>query len=142
MTERWDVLGLGVVAVDELLTVERHPPPNSKVEVLAEERQGGGLTGTALVAAARLGAAAAYAGVLGDDDLSRYSLQELEREGVDCSPVLRQAGAGPVHSRILVERSTGQRCILYSRAGWTPRPVEAITPDLIGCCRVLFLDPT
>ena len=51
----WDVLGLGCVAVDDLLYVPSFPEPDSKMRVRRRERQGGGLTGNALVAAARLG---------------------------------------------------------------------------------------
>ena len=55
----WDVLGLGIAAVDDLLYVDAYPRPDSKVAVRARQRQGGGLTATALVAAAQ-DAAEAY----------------------------------------------------------------------------------
>jgi sulfofructose kinase len=141
-TPAWDVLGLGAVAVDDLLYVDHYPPPDSKAEVRAQQRAGGGLAGTALVAAARLGARAAYAGILGDDDLSRFTIQELEREGVDCSPVLRRAEARPIHSTIVVDRSSGQRVILFSYAGVVQRQPVEISEDLVGNCRVLFVDHT
>lgn len=140
MIKTWDVLGFGAVAVDDLLYVEAYPPPNTKAEVVAEQRQGGGLTGTALVAAARLGARTAYAGVLGTDELSTYTIQALEREGVDCAPLLRRAGAEPIHSRIIVERRSGNRVILFniSRVIW--RAPHEISEEVIGPCRVLFVD--
>jgi sugar/nucleoside kinase (ribokinase family) len=137
---RWDVLGLGIAAVDDLLYVDAYPRPDSKVAVRARQRQGGGLTATALVAAARLGARAAYGGVLGDDELSRFTLQELEREGVDCAPVLCKDEAGPCHSVVVVDRSTGSRTILYSSERVLSRQPDEVTPDLIGQCRLLFVD--
>ena len=140
MDKRWDVLGFGAVAVDELVMVERHPEPDSKNHVLAHRREGGGLTGTALVAVARLGGRAAYCGVLGDDELARYTLQELEREGVDCGQVLRQAGAQPIHSFIIVVPSTGERTVLAYRGNTVVRPPGTLTADLIAGCRVLFVD--
>lgn len=140
MNDRWDVLGLGIVAVDDLYYVARFPEPDTKRPLLAERRQGGGLTGTALVAAARLGARAAYCGVMGHDDLAIFTLHELAREGVDCSPVLRQDGARPIHAVIIVEQATGQRTILYTHAGFvTPAPVD-ISEALIARCRVLMMD--
>ncbi len=142
MIPRWDVLGLGAVAVDDLLYVDQYPAPDTKVPVRASRREGGGLAGTALVAAARLGAKTAFCGVLGDDEWSRFSIQELEREGVDCSPVLKRAGARPIYSVIIVDQSTGQRCILYSREAFTEPPPDAITPTLVAGCRVLFVDST
>jgi sulfofructose kinase len=142
MSARWDVLGFGVVAVDNVVTVDRYPIPDTKVEMRSQQRYGGGLTGTALVAAARLGAKAAYCGVLGDDELSRFTLQELEREGVDCTAVLQQPGARPYSAIVIVDQATGQRTILYTRQGVVQRQPEEMTEDLIGSCRVLFVDYT
>lgn len=138
----WDVLGLGAVAVDDLFYVERYPPVDSKTPVLASQRQGGGLAGTALVTVARLEARAAYCGVLGDDELSHFTRQELERHGVDCSPCLYQAGARPVYAIAIVERLTGARTLFYDRSGFIEPPVEWITPALLASCRVLFVDHT
>lgn len=140
MTPRWDVLGLGIVAVDDLYTVAHFPEPDTKRPMLAERRQGGGLTGTALVAAARLGARAAYCGVMGFDELAVFTLRELEREGVDCSPVIRRAGARPIHAVVVVEQATGRRTILYTHEGFvTPAPAE-IGEELVANCRVLLMD--
>lgn len=142
MTFRWDVLGLGIAAVDDLVYVDGYPQPDTKVAVQARQRQGGGLTATALVAAARLGARAAYGGVLGEDDLSRFTVQELEREGIDCSPILRKAEAGPCHAIVIVDRTTGDRTILYDVQRVAARAPEEVSPDLICGCRVLFVDYT
>jgi sulfofructose kinase len=136
----WDVLGCGVVSIDELLYVEHYPPPDSKVLVVARDRQGGGLTGTALVAAARVGARCAFGGVLGSDELSEMARDELMREGVDCSAALRKPEARPCHSVIIVDRSTGSRNIFFSRDGVMTRSLAEITPALIARCRVMFVD--
>ncbi len=58
-----DVLGLGAVAVDDLVYLDEYPRPDSKVRVVRRERHAGGLTGTALVAAARMGRRCSYAGL-------------------------------------------------------------------------------
>jgi sugar/nucleoside kinase (ribokinase family) len=142
MTIQWDVLGFGAVAVDDVVYVDHYPLLDCKAPIRSEQRVGGGLAGTALVACSRLGAKAAYCGVLGDDELSRFTLQELEREGVDCGPVVHRAEAGPFHSVVIVDQSTAQRCVLYSgRSVMEPRP-EEITPELIAQCRTLFVDNT
>jgi sulfofructose kinase len=138
----WDVLGFGAVAVDDLVYLDGYPLPDSKTPVCAEQREGGGLAGTALVAAARLGARAAYLGILGQDELSRFTIAELEREGVDCTHVRRAEGARPVHSTIIVDRCSGQRTILYCMAGVTPMTRADLTADLLGATRVLFVDST
>jgi sugar/nucleoside kinase (ribokinase family) len=139
---KWDILGLGIAAVDDLLYVDEYPQPNSKVVVRARQRQGGGLTATALVAAARLGACVAYGGVLGDDELSRSTLTALASEGVDCAPVLYKREAGPCHSVIVVDRSTGSRTILASTERVLSRQPDEVTQELIGQGRLLFVDYT
>ena len=142
MSNQWDILGLGVVAVDDLLYVDRFPRPNTKMRIHSKRRQGGGLTATALVAAARLGARTAFIGVLGDDELSRFTIQEMEREGVDCTLVLRRPQARPIHAVIIVDRSTGERTILYTAEGQTLVTPEEICADLIAGCGLLFVDFT
>lgn len=129
-----------MVAVDDLVYVGRFPEPDGKMAILDRRREGGGLAATAMVAAARLGARAAWCGVLGDDELSRYSIAELEREGVDVSRVIRRPGAVPCASVIVVVKPTGQRSILSGIKGVTPFPPERISPEMIGKCRVLFVD--
>ena len=93
MEKRWDVLGFGAIAVDELYYVDRYPLPDEKVPIIRRNRQGGGNAATALVTVARLGYKAAYSGVLGDDELSIYSLSELAKEGVDTSLVFHNPKA-------------------------------------------------
>jgi sulfofructose kinase len=142
MNSRWDILGLGAVAVDDLLYVDHYPQLNSKMRIKERRREGGGLTGTALVAAARLGARVAYHGVLDNDELSRFTIQELEREGVDCSTILRQDNAQPFYSTIIVVQPTAQRTVLsYANGVHEIRP-EEISNELIASCRVLFVDHT
>jgi sulfofructose kinase len=75
---RWDVLGVGSCAVDDRLFVDHFPNPDEKMPIRAARRQAGGQTSTALVAAARMGSRAAFAARLGDDELSRYMIAELE----------------------------------------------------------------
>jgi ribokinase len=137
--KRIDILGLGAVAVDDLLFVEAYPAPDAKALVLRQERHCGGLAATALVAAARLGARCAYAGVLGYDELSVFALACLEREGIDVSATERKPSAGPGHSHIVVDQRRGTRNIFsYERrvVGASRRTPAA----LIASCRVLLVD--
>lgn len=136
----YDVLGLGCVAIDDLLYVESYPPPDVKIPILRHGRQCGGLTATALVAASRLGSVCAYAGVLGDDDLSDYAIQRLKQEQVDLTHLVRRPEVRPVHSVIIVDTTHQTRTIFYdlhgvvgAEAAWPP---EAI----IRSTRVLFVD--
>ncbi len=136
----FDVLGFGAIAVDDLLYVEHYPPADAKMPVSDMVRQGGGLTATALVAVARLGGKAAYAGVLGDDDLSRYAIASLEEEGVDCSLVRRDPQARPVCAIIVIDLGTGTRNIFSDARRFVARAPEELTEALVSRTRVLFVD--
>src|SRR5215213_9356853 len=113
----FDILGIGCVAVDDLLYLADYPAPDAKVRVRRRERSCGGLTANALVAAARLGARCAFAGTLGDDDDSRFVRDCLAREGVDLSPLVHRPDARPIHSTILVDETHHSRSILFDLAG-------------------------
>jgi len=138
--QRWDILGFGIVTVDDFLIVESYPPPDAKIPVLEKTRQGGGLTGTALVAASRLGAKCAYGGILGEDELAEWTLAELEREGIDCTPVIRQPDASIIHAIIIVDKTHHTRNIFFSKAGVAFRPLTSIDATLVSQARVLFVD--
>jgi len=137
---RFDILGFGAVAVDDLLYVDEYPPAEAKVRVLQRQRQCGGLTGTALVAAARLGSHCAYVGVLGDDELSRFVIESLAREGIDLEWRVERADARPAHSTIIVDQRRKTRTIFCSldwALGADPLRPEA---DLIRSARVVLVD--
>lgn len=137
---RWDILGIGSATVDDLLFVPAFPQPDTKNRLDRVERHGGGLVATALVAAARLGARAAFAGMLGDDDISRWIEADLAREGVDVAPVVHRADSRPIHAFIIVEAGTGSRTILYTMPGRTGADAELPDAETIQQARVLFID--
>ena len=137
---KWDILGLGCAAVDDLVYVASYPPPDAKIPVLRRERHCGGLTATAMVAASRLGARCAYAGALGQDELSLFVLERLQQEGVDVVSAVRREDARPVHAIIVVDESRHTRNIFYDLdgvIGADPRLPEA---EVIRSARVLFVD--
>jgi ribokinase len=117
MAMSFDIVGLGCAAVDDLFYIPSYPPADAKIQIRRYERQGGGLTATALVAASRMGARCAYAGVLGDDELSQFVRDRLGQEGVDVSLVRTRPGARPIHSLIFVDESRQTRNIFYDLEG-------------------------
>ena len=135
-----DVLGLGCATVDELLFVRNYPAPDGKVLVEDAQTQGGGLTATALVAGARLGAACAYGGMLGFDPTSREVAQILEAEGVDVSLVSWRAQAAAIRSTIIVDTSAHTRAIFFRRPGLVGAPPDAPSENEIAASRVLLVD--
>ncbi len=136
----FDVLGLGCVALDDVLHVRSFPSPDSKVNVVRREQHCGGLTGMALVAAARVGARCAYAGCLGDDEASREVEANFVRQGVDVTHVARPAGAGVVHSTIIVDQATASRTIFFQADGVIGAHPSLPDAAVIATARVLLID--
>jgi len=139
MKKQFDLLGLGICSVDFLGLVKKYPAPGEKVPLQAFARQGGGLTGTALVAAARLGAKTAYIGKLGDDEYSRFVLEEFRRDGVNVDHVIFEEGAQPPVAFIHVEQNSGERRIARYWKEFELKP-EELDDEVIRNSRILFLE--
>lgn len=137
---RFDILGLGVVAVDDILRVNRYPAADQKEPVVGEERVLGGLVGRALAAASRLGGRCAYVASLGADDLSAFATRALSQIGVNVSLVRHRPGAGPVHSVIITDITTGTRNIFFDESRAVGPALADITADLLQEASVLVVD--
>jgi len=135
-----DLLAFGAVAVDDILFLDRFPDENTKSPVLKRERHAGGLAGTALVTAARLGSRAGYCGVFGEGSLSRFILEAFRRENVDTTFCQVKQGAGPIHSTILVNQTRDSRTILYSPEQFTIPDISEIPDSVWHNVRLVFLD--
>ncbi len=137
---RYDVLGLGCATVDDIYHIPSFPGADAKVRVTRHERRGGGLTGNALVTAARLGAHCAYAGCLGADDASQFIEQDFNRESVDVSHAPHPEGAAVIRSAIIVGQDTGSRNIFYRVEGVIGAHPTLPEESVIASARVLFID--
>ena len=82
-TKSFDVVGLGLNAVDHLCVVPHFPRYDSKLRMLDFSRQGGGQAATAMVACQRLGLTTRYVGKSGEGEFGHYSRRSLEEEKVD-----------------------------------------------------------
>ncbi|HZM01844.1 MAG TPA: PfkB family carbohydrate kinase, partial [Candidatus Saccharimonadales bacterium] len=140
MRRKFDVLALGAVSVDDLLYVDSYPAPDEKAEVLRRERQCGGISGIALIAAARLGASCGYAGVLGRDELSRFAAGQLRAEGIDLKHLARRGGVGPIHSVILIDINRATRNIFFDISTVLGASIDWPPAEVIQSTRVLFAD--
>ena len=141
MSKSFDILGLGCVSVDDLLYLPAaFPVADTKTRILNWDRQCGGLTGTALVAAARLGAHCAFAGLLGFDDLTPIVEENFLREGVDITFAPRAKDAPVPYAVIIVSTETGTRNIFYRIDGRMGADDHLPEEAVIRSARVLFLD--
>lgn len=112
---RFQVVGLGLNAVDWICLLPHYPAHNSKVRLDAMERLGGGQVATASALCARYGLKVRYLGRVGDDEIGRFSLGSLAQEPMDISCIETIAGAKSQFAIIIVDRPTGERTILWDR---------------------------
>ena len=139
MNKQYDLLGVGIAAVDDLMYVADYPPIDCKVPVHGSTRQGGGPACTATAAAGSLGGRAAYVARFGSNDLSQYIESSLKRRGVDISHIVRDDSGGPYHSVIVVD-SLGHRNVFYDPALYRVVGANDMPAELIQSTSLVLLD--
>jgi len=139
MKKRYDVLGVGIAAVDDLKYVAEYPPVDCKIPVSASTRQGGGPACTAIAAAGVLGGRAAYVARFGNNELSHYMRSALASRGVDTSHIVDDAAGGPYHSIIVVD-SAGHRNVFYDPALYRTVTEDDLPGALIQSAQICLLD--
>ena len=92
------------------------------------------------MAAARLGASCQFAGILGNDELSRYVLGAMNEQGVDTSTTILHPEARPAYSVIITDETTKTRTILYDPKNVHGADELRPSAELIRSARVLFID--
>lgn len=111
----FDLVGFGLNAVDHLCVVPQYPRFDSKTAILHYEKLAGGQVATTVSFVARMGMKGKYIGKVGSDDLGQFSLQSLRSESIDTSSVLVEHGARNQYAFIIVDKSSGERTILWER---------------------------
>jgi sugar/nucleoside kinase (ribokinase family) len=135
--DQLDVAGVGCASIDELLYVQASRT-DDKGRVNARERQAGGNIATALVAAAALGARAAFVGRLSDRDEGAVIRADFAAHGVDLKFALPDWQARPVRSTIVVYEH-GERFIAFDDVTTIGLlPGDDLTPLLDA--RIVLLD--
>jgi len=136
----FDVVGMGLNSVDFLTLVPEFPAPNSKMKMLQFSKQGGGQVATALAALSRWGVRTKYIGKVGEDELGQFSLESIRQEGVDVSSVTIEPGATNQFATIIVDGSTGDRTILWSREARLMYRKGELRKEEVCCGKLLHLD--
>jgi ribokinase len=121
-----DLVVVGSVNADLVVTVRSLPAPGETVSGGTFERHHGGKSANQAVAAARLGASVAFVGAVGDDDLGADAVAALEREGIDCSGVTRLDDA-PTGVALIVVDEAGENQIAVA-SGANARLVGPAVP--------------
>ena len=135
----YDAVALGLNAVDHIIVAPRYPQFNTKIAYKSHQLLAGGQCATAMVALARLGMKTRYIGKVGDDDIGRFQLDSIVREGVTAD-VTRVEGAETQTAFIIVDETNGERTILWNRDPRIATQPEDVDRAAVTSGRVLHLD--
>ena len=138
--KRFDVVGVGLNATDTMLVVPRFPAYGGKVPFLKEVVSPGGQVASAMVTCARLGLRARYIGTVGDDERGEIQMRSLEHSGVDLTFVQRRRNCPNQSAYIVIDQSTGERTVFWSRPDCLAISPDELTPEQIACARLLHID--
>lgn len=136
----FDVVGVGLNATDTMLRVKNFPAYGGKVPFHGEEYSVGGQVATAMVTCARLGLRTKYIGTIGDDERGRIQLESLAVSGVNIDHVQQRRNCPNQSAYIVIDESTGERTVFWSRPDCLTISPEEITPNQITCAKLLHID--
>ncbi len=136
----FDVVGVGLNATDTLLIVPHFPAYAGKVPFVEEMLSPGGQVASAMVACARLGLRTKYIGAVGDDERGRIQIESLQGTGINLDDIKVRARCPNQSAYIVIDRSTGERTVLWRRDDCLKIRPEEITEDMIACARLLHID--
>jgi sugar/nucleoside kinase (ribokinase family) len=119
------VVGIGSCGIDYFAIVPRLLGADEKINADRLEIHAGGVTGNNLTQVARLGAAAGWLGLIGDDETGRLIVKAFEEDGLDLSGIQTINGEQSTFTWIPVD-AQGERCIYMF-----PNINGKLTPDQV-----------
>ena len=138
--KNYDVVGVGLNATDTLIILSRFPAYAGKVPFEQEMLSPGGQVASAMVTCAKMGLRTKYIGTVGDDERGRIQIQSLEGSGINLDDVEIRKNCANQTAYILIDRSTGERTVLWSRPNCLRLEPASITPEKILGARLLHID--
>jgi len=134
MTKEYDLLVVGEINPDLILDGDVLPEFGQVEKIVDQAKLTIGSSSAIFAAgAARLGLKTAFIGKCGDDTFGRFMLEEMEKRGIDVSPVLVLPGGSTGLSVIL---NRGHDRAILTHLGLIPAlSVEDIPRDLIARSR-------
>jgi sulfofructose kinase len=136
----FDVVGVGLNATDTLLIVPHFPAYAGKVPFQEEHMSPGGQVASAMVACSRLGLRTKYIGAIGDDLRGRIQIESLQGLGINLDHVQLRKNCANQSAYIIIDRSTGERTVLWRRDDCLRIQAEEITREMITGARLLHID--
>jgi len=107
-----DCLGLGIAPADILMEIDKYPKAGVKIDSTGLTVQGGGPIPTAMVTMARLGKRTGLIAPVGDDLFGKFVVEELKKEKVDTSYIVRKKNYSTAIASGWFEKGSGRRTIV------------------------------
>jgi sulfofructose kinase len=136
----FDVVGVGLNATDTLILLPKFPAYAGKIPFTGELLSPGGQVASAMVACAQLGLRVKYIGTVGDDERGRVQMESLLGSGINLDHVHVRRNCPNQTAYILIDQSTGERTVLWSRPDCLRLDESEITPEMITDARMLHID--
>jgi sulfofructose kinase len=138
----FDVAGLGQNSVDYVCVVPQYPHFDSKMQILEHKILPGGQIATAIAFLAHAGLKTKYIGKIGSDEFGQLLLKSLNSETVDTSSVRIQQDAANQCAFIIIDKSSGERTILWQRDDKLNFSESELNKEDICNGKILHLDGT
>ena len=136
-----DIIGLGLASLDILIRLKEMPSWQGCGAFNDFGLDGGGMVGTACVAAAHLGARVGYVGTTGSDLLASLKLQSFREAGVDLSHLVIRPGSEGQLVLVYIHAETGERTFSgYRKPDFIPLQVSELNQEFLTSAKYLHLD--
>jgi sulfofructose kinase len=136
----FDVVGVGLNATDTMIFIPHFPAYGGKVPFLEEVLSPGGQVASAMATCAKLGLRTKYIGTIGDDERGRIQMESLRGTGINLDHVLRRSNCPNQSAYILIDQTTGERTVFWSRPDCLRIDPSEIAPEQITCAALLHID--
>jgi sulfofructose kinase len=136
-----DIIGIENPVMDFNILLEKMPDAGGFGSLKEYSWQGGGNVGSALVAAARLGAKCGIIGIVGDDPYGQFCVDDFKRHNIDTSHLIKDAGTKTSFCICLAEISTMGRSFI-AKGGTKRQPTDVeLDKKYISTTKYLHLGP-
>lgn len=137
---QFDVVGVGLNATDTMILIPHFPAYGGKVPFVQEVMSPGGQVASAMVCCSQLGLRTKYIGSIGDDERGRIQWESLQGTGVNLDHVQRRKDTPNQSAYILIDQTTGERTVFWSRPEGLRIDASEITEEQITCAGLLHID--
>ena len=134
------IVGIGANVYDTLITTPFYPVEDTKLRASGVKECGGGPCGTGLVAAAKLGASAAYIGALAKDSGGEFLLADMKRFGMSTDFVDMVEGKSSFSSYIVLSEESASRTCVFNKENLPDFELDEKKADAIRTAQVLMGD--